>query len=111
MDIKKVALKTTWKKIWTVLVSLLHPQYRVTTSSRKIQPIPFTVYNFLFNPPELILIFKNGKIHCDYGPAFFSLWDCFEAYYDHGKMHRLVGPAITHQDGTENYYLFGQKAP
>lgn len=34
---------------------------------------------------------------------------CVEAYFRNGKPHRDDGPAIIHEDGTEEYWKYGNK--
>jgi len=52
---------------------------------------------------------KDGQLHCDNGPAVVFDYDGGEEiqYYNHGKKHRVGGPAIDGPNSTE-YWIEGR---
>ena len=64
---------------------------------------------------DIKIYFKDGKYHCENGPAAIEYKDCKivrEEYYVNGKCHRVEGPAIIYyEDGEidqEEYYVNGE---
>jgi len=50
-----------------------------------------------------------GLYHREDGPAAINHTTGFAGYWIHGKRHRLNGPAITHHDGTQAWYIYGMR--
>ena len=51
---------------------------------------------------------QHGKLHRLDGPA--EVWpNGHKEWYQNGKLHRLDGPAIMWSDGTESYYIEGEQ--
>lgn len=55
----------------------------------------------------VIEISRDGKLHCIIGPAWQNKWG-HRQWYQHGKMHRLDGPAETFPNGVSFYWLDGK---
>lgn len=49
-------------------------------------------------------IFKNSRLHNDYGPAVFFDSGTKE-WWQHGSRHRLDGPAVVYADGSKQWFL------
>lgn len=50
--------------------------------------------------------FKNGKSHCENGPAIEDAYGHKEWWFDN-KHHRLDGPAMIFSDGTKKWFING----
>ena len=51
--------------------------------------------------------YKDGKLHCDDGPAWIDA-DGSRGWYNDGKLHRIDGPAWIDADGRQEWRKDGE---
>ena len=60
----------------------------------------------IFDSPVVsIVVDSEGEPHCEVAPAVVSPHG--EAWYSHGELHRLGGPAVTHKNGLTQWWVRG----
>lgn len=58
-------------------------------------------------PDDIIYWLKDGKIHCEDGPAIETP-NGTRYWLQNGKNHRDDGPAVEHPDGMKQWYQHGK---
>jgi len=53
---------------------------------------------------------ENGKLHRESGPAYDD-GKAHKAFYKHGEIHNLQGPAVFWPNGREEYWIEGVQYP
>ncbi|MFZ6673696.1 hypothetical protein [Undibacterium sp. Xuan67W] len=73
--------------------------------------------NGVFQEGECVCIYKDGKIHCENGPAKInfkknvdgSLTIQQKSWYLNDELHREDGPAIEYSDGGKEWWINGER--
>jgi hypothetical protein len=66
-----------------------------------------TTYDTIVQQFEDTKRYRNGKLHCEDGPAVERA-DGSKQWYRHGLVHREDGPALELKDGTKAWFRDGQ---